>query len=269
MGGLGAVWHATEGRKDDTKIYEEIREGKCTLSLVNGRCIRVAQVVVLEIKQMGGIQCMQVGKWNPLEEWVDVKLPGSKVRAGETPMDAANRLLDEEFKGIKNAPSLDLVNIETDTKEEESKSYAIPSKYIRTKFCYTLEDSFNPLENYEKKEFPIMGGTVVTFICKAVKWETKLYAWLNTSDSSSQQDPEQVRAWLAVWRKETEVEDDDDLVAEEEEVDSGLLEVDLGHTDSLKSAHSTKSTFSSKSTKSKKEKRISQERFDPTDSVAL
>ena len=46
----------------DSTLVSEVLEGKCDLRVGHGKCMRVVQVVVLDLRQQDGLQCRQVKK---------------------------------------------------------------------------------------------------------------------------------------------------------------------------------------------------------------
>merc|ERR1712185_622732 len=89
----------------EADLAAELADGKCTVSIEeDGRCLRVVHVAVLDLQQESGLQCTQLGKtngeWNEGLDVVDIQLPGTKIRSGETPDIALLRLMDSEFPGL-------------------------------------------------------------------------------------------------------------------------------------------------------------------------
>merc|ERR1719183_45606 len=69
-------------RKNWYELANELKEGKCALSLEKEKCLRAVQIALLNITDENGARCMQIGKLFESEVTIDMKLPGSKVQAG-------------------------------------------------------------------------------------------------------------------------------------------------------------------------------------------
>lgn len=138
-------WARLPGNSMDPLI-DELRDGKCILLLQNARLERTVPLVVLNVRRRGGADFLiQLAKGVGGKLQVSPQLPGSKLRAGEGPEAAKDRLLQKLFPGL-----LDKVHVNrTGSFDEvrESATYKILSKYS----IYRFEGTFRMPSDYHYK----------------------------------------------------------------------------------------------------------------------
>jgi hypothetical protein len=94
----------------NTKLIEQVEQGKCDLVIFKGQVLRVVSVVVVRLEREvvtpdGKIVrqlLAQLGKSKAAED-AKCQLPGGKVRAGELPGDALARILGGQLFGLQHA----------------------------------------------------------------------------------------------------------------------------------------------------------------------
>jgi len=128
--------------KDYLDLEEEVCSGKCNLGQdVDGRILRVVQVVALRIQRPDGLVCVQIGKIDDAEAAASVQLPGTKMRMQEGPMECTNRLLLEKLPKLSGVVSVDHWQAHTEEKQSQSSAYSIPTRYVRTVVEASMDSS--------------------------------------------------------------------------------------------------------------------------------
>mmetsp|Transcript_54487 Transcript_54487/g.155151 ORF Transcript_54487/g.155151 Transcript_54487/m.155151 type:complete len:879 (+) Transcript_54487:97-2733(+) len=125
------------GRESLNKLKEEVRKGECHLTQdESGATLRIVQLVAVKIKREDGRICVELGKLDSsfqLHEPV-FKVPAVKVRGGEQPEDALQRLLcagdlSDLQSHLQVGPLPDVVLSLSD-----SDTYGVRTKYIRREY---------------------------------------------------------------------------------------------------------------------------------------
>jgi ADP-ribose pyrophosphatase YjhB (NUDIX family) len=132
------------------------------------------------------------------------KLPGTKVRPGESLSDTMERLLKMEFQGLFLNATLQEVTVNTE--EKDSETYGIPTTYIRTTFFYRCDPIFNlKAYNNKKLESKYFDGGVETFRCSPISAtrDNTLYGWLPVEAwrlvEGETQIVSDVETWIETW----------------------------------------------------------------------
>merc|ERR1712087_790596 len=97
-----------------------------------GNVQRIVTVVAMRVEKEDGSVVAQIGRGRDGEVSTSCTLPGTKIRVGELPRDAVERLVDSRLLPYKDG----LVWGTSEVTEEQrvSKTYGLSSKYLRTVF---------------------------------------------------------------------------------------------------------------------------------------
>jgi len=122
-------------------LSEEVDSGDCDLVLyAPDRVLRVVTIVAIRIMREEDHRVLaQIGKCIRGTTMGRCTLPGTKVRVGELPRDAVERLVASKLAPWKDAVSLGMG--EVDVEERVSKKYGVPSKYMRTVYHSQLDET--------------------------------------------------------------------------------------------------------------------------------
>merc|ERR1712113_193315 len=119
----------------------EVGDGKCDLVMDSGsRVLRVVSVVVFQLERYDQKVLVQIGKYTGTDVTPACALPGTKVRAGELPRDALQRLLDRQFTLFQPAVVVERPEVAIEVKV--SKAYGVNTKYVRTIFHARLDAAY-------------------------------------------------------------------------------------------------------------------------------
>jgi len=180
--------------KSVEQLKEEVLTGRCTLLVSNvGKVFRVVAVTALRITNAEGHILVQVGRWEHGRAVPKVALPGTKQRTGETPAQAAKRIVDTDLKAIiGNGMEWGLA--ETNLEWRESEQYRLRTKYIRTVHDAKLEVVPAPVSLARVNNVcgALEGAALpceVSIFEAVTPSGVGLYAWLPPSGFSSVQSP--------------------------------------------------------------------------------
>mmetsp|Transcript_117840 Transcript_117840/g.334091 ORF Transcript_117840/g.334091 Transcript_117840/m.334091 type:complete len:1611 (-) Transcript_117840:149-4981(-) len=128
------------GTKTIDMLALELESGQCTVEEEDGRPVRVVQVCELRIVAAvddDKTAPVLVQKWRRDTEgrwWRRNALPGTKLRAHETPRDAAERLMSSEFSDFKALLVIpEDMAVESLVEDMQSPSYpGVTSRYLTT-----------------------------------------------------------------------------------------------------------------------------------------
>jgi len=143
--------HRWRVAKLDT-LREEVANGTSTIFMtIDGDLERVVSVTALRIESPQGDILTQLGKFKDGVAEADCKMPGGKQQRGETPADAAKRVLGGKLSPVSK--HVQLIHQQREVKWSQSASYDMRTKYLRTT-CFA---SFRDLDCSEPVKRPSQG----------------------------------------------------------------------------------------------------------------
>lgn len=134
-------WRLLVKQHDLEELTEEVQSGKSTLAESSGHAVeRLVAVAVLCLKRDDGRVLVQLGKWEEGSVVPKCTLPGSKLHDCELPVDAVQRVLQEELwpfaHGVRKG------RVEQVVESRESARYRLKTRYVRTIQYATLSRDF-------------------------------------------------------------------------------------------------------------------------------
>ncbi|CAJ1431527.1 unnamed protein product [Effrenium voratum] len=140
----------------------EVTKDKCTLiTTSSGEVERLAAVSAIAISRTNGTTLMQLGSWDPEQGELKVgcKLPGTKQEAGETAVEAMQRLLKKDLLAFSEQIDLQQAIAKHELEWSRSEKYNLRTKYLRTIFQLTVDDDddwpeLQRLQSYDKDGVP-------------------------------------------------------------------------------------------------------------------
>jgi len=119
-------------------LETEVEMGECDLVVDRlERVHRVVSLVAVRLERDDGRVLAEIGKCTRGRVELICNLPGTKVKVGELPQDAIQRLLVSRLQAI--SVGVTLGNSKVDASERPSKRHGVVSKYWRTLFMATLK----------------------------------------------------------------------------------------------------------------------------------
>lgn len=180
-------------------LQDEVRRGEATIVLNGyGEVQRVVSLVAFEVTRGRGSTEIfaQLGK---IEEGVIVAgctLPGARMRRGELPLDAANRILSDRLWPLVNVR---IRRLEREVEFQDGEDFPLRKQYLRTLVYVTLS---------EDVQAPTLRASVTDAMDVPLKevyvfrgGKTALYAWISRSQLQHYKTPEgeqQLSAWLSL-----------------------------------------------------------------------
>jgi len=131
-------------RKSPQELADEVQMGKCDLILTSTekeKVLRLVSVVAIRIRRKGDKKLLaQIGAWDSVagSTTAQCALPGTKVRHGETPTSALERLIKAQLALFSQGLIL-ASGQEEFVETRPSDAYGLPTKYLRTVFEAELE----------------------------------------------------------------------------------------------------------------------------------
>jgi len=114
------------------ELKAEIDRGECDLVLeANDEVFRLTTIAALRIERSDCI-LLQLGKCHKGQTIPSCVLPGTKLQPGETPQEAAKRILRRKLEPWKD--QVLLRGRSFDVQERVSRKYGVPSRYMRSLF---------------------------------------------------------------------------------------------------------------------------------------
>mmetsp|Transcript_33878 Transcript_33878/g.79213 ORF Transcript_33878/g.79213 Transcript_33878/m.79213 type:complete len:1120 (-) Transcript_33878:55-3414(-) len=118
-------------RKTLLDLELEVRDGRCHLVMgPSGEICRTVRLAVLRLMNKEGQICVKLAEYRNGACRPKFQLPGRKVDRNESPEDTIARVWDEEFRGLAGFMQHD--TLETFIEDEESASFGLRTKYIKT-----------------------------------------------------------------------------------------------------------------------------------------
>lgn len=124
----GRLWQQQSVRE----LKDEVQAGACDLHLVKEEVVRVVTVVALRLSRSDGNILARIGKITKGQVAPCCELPGTKVKTGEYPKTAIERLLREKLSVFDEC--VELGPQTTDETNKVSKTYGLKSRYMRVVF---------------------------------------------------------------------------------------------------------------------------------------
>mmetsp|Transcript_1062 Transcript_1062/g.3801 ORF Transcript_1062/g.3801 Transcript_1062/m.3801 type:complete len:910 (+) Transcript_1062:54-2783(+) len=194
----------------------ELESGECDLMVdSSGEVCRSVTIVALRLRRSSEEDApilMQVGKVVHGTQMVKCQPPGTKVKVGENPRTAVERLVSQKLSALSGDIHLDRFGTGRSTDEEDrhSMKYGVRSKYLRTVFEAVLSE---PESDYkmalacgaQDDAVPSIAFAFEAFVFRR-DWEQDaeplfLYAWLPPKTVSFLEGEEGARMlerWVAV-----------------------------------------------------------------------
>jgi len=122
------------------ELMAEIRAGDCDLVAdAENRVLRVVTIVALRLRSVDGLVLTQVGKVVKGVCISSCQPPGTKVKVGEYPKMAVDRLIQQKLTALSSRISVTSHSI--DEEDRVSRKYGVNSRYMRTLFEGSLSAS--------------------------------------------------------------------------------------------------------------------------------
>jgi len=197
-------------KKGMQDLAEEVKSGECDVVLcASDRVLRLVSVVGLCLRREDGQKLVQIGKCRGGVASPGCVLPGTKVRVGESPLDALQRVLKKQL--ALPDPDVNIRNIkkrEVVTEETVSKTYGVNTKYMRTIFDAELVSDLEWPPNRVGRRHTSASSTMAAMAYEAFALlengktdKCLLVAWMPDDDfkelSSSHAGEARVQKWVA------------------------------------------------------------------------
>jgi len=115
------------------ELKTEIEAGECDLMVnISEEVLRVVTIVALRLSRCDGKVLTQVGKSTHGVRIGSCQPPGTKVKVGETPQLAVERLVRQKLSALQSNISYGSHSV--DTEDRPSRKYGVNSQYFRTLF---------------------------------------------------------------------------------------------------------------------------------------
>jgi len=195
------------------ELQAELKSGECDLMVdSSGEVCRSLTIVALCLQRSGDDDAailVQIGKVIDGRRISKCQPPGTKVKIGENPRMAVERLIGTKLRALSGNVQLDdRVSVNVDEDGRLSLKYGVPSKYLRTLFEGDLSD---PASDYmmvltsRAEDDTGLSTTFEAFVFRS-DWERDaeplfLYAWLPPKTVSFLEGEEGARMlerWVAV-----------------------------------------------------------------------
>jgi len=136
------------------ELTTEVQAGDCDLVVdKQDRVHRVVCIVAVKLTRHDGCILTQIGKVTKGHTVASCTLPGTKVKVGELPQDAMERLLATKLQVIREG--IELGGRSVDEEDRVSKKYGVPSKYRRTLFRANLSQDSSGMGSVIPKAQPV------------------------------------------------------------------------------------------------------------------
>jgi len=150
-------WNPKIAKNALEDLQREIDTGECDMYVDETENVqRVVTIVTLRLAKQDGSIVAQIGKCYRGESSARCTFPGTKIKVGELPRDAIDRLVNSKLRPYRDG--LVWGKIEVDEEERISKKFGLKSKYQRTVFHAKLQPDFVPVENTLPKKEQEMAG---------------------------------------------------------------------------------------------------------------
>eukprot|EP00928_Gymnodinium_smaydae_P090651 TRINITY_DN7441_c0_g1_i1.p1 TRINITY_DN7441_c0_g1~~TRINITY_DN7441_c0_g1_i1.p1 ORF type:complete len:936 (-),score=162.76 TRINITY_DN7441_c0_g1_i1:184-2991(-) len=161
----------------------EVLDRKCILTITEDKdIVRVVELVTIELEDRNGRTLVEMGKWNYGDSVSSTKMPGTKVRLGETNEQAIKRMMDTDFRIL--AEFFDLGEPDESVEYKWSDRFAITTKYIKYRYKAYLSSPFPDL-NIAEFEGDVPADQQRMFIAIPTGSATGkyvLYSWLTQDE---------------------------------------------------------------------------------------
>jgi len=133
-------WLQTQPEKGNGELEEEVREGACALIFNDeGNPTRVALIVTLRATRDDGLMLAQIAKMSAGVLVPKLQMPATKLKEGEGPANAAQRLLTSKLKIFGTGKSLG--SVAQDEQVRVVAAYDLETIFLRTIFTIPFEPS--------------------------------------------------------------------------------------------------------------------------------
>lgn len=221
-------WNARLPKNAFEDLQKEIQTGECDVYVDDKeRVQRIVTIVALRLEKQDGSVVAQIGKCHRGEASARCTYPGTKIKVGEFPRDAIERLVNGKLCPYKDG----LVWGTTEVDEEfwVSKKFALNSKYIRTVFHAKLQHGFDPVENTLSNKPTLVRAQSVSSETSSISEvvhsdrraftlgnmetvdSTFIFAWLMPADQHLLENSEHSDRILKKWISEVELRDVEEL----------------------------------------------------------
>jgi len=142
-------WLQAPPIKDASDLEEEVRQGECALIFSDdGNPTRVALIVCLKLVRDDGLMFAQVAKMGDGCLVPKLQFPSTKVKEGEGPASAAQRLLNLKLSEFGVAGDLGAVTEDQQIKVTET--YGLETRFLRTVFDVPFTPSNYAMTRHEE-----------------------------------------------------------------------------------------------------------------------
>jgi len=157
-------------RKTLFDLEVEVRDGKCHLVIgPNGEICRTVRLAVVRLVNKDGLICVKLAETRYGNCTPKFQLPGRKVDAEEHPEEALETMIADDFRAFAGAMSNDV--LETIIEDEDSASFGLRTKYIKTMQTVNFEASIH-LEGQDIGRMP--GSTPSRIMSSMPSWSRSL-----------------------------------------------------------------------------------------------
>jgi len=214
------------------ELYEEIQSGDCDLMVdAKENVKRVVTIVALRLSRSDGAILTQIGKSTKGVIMSSCQPPGSKIKVGEYPKIAVERLVNQKLTDLGD--SIFIESHSVDEEERLSRKYGVSSTYMRTLYQATLKDEpadymlpLGRVERVSTSSAPVTKiAKGISQVCKSKSFDptaqyeafvfnkdaqkpsgtTFIYAWLSPDDFtflSSEAGKAQLQNWVGELKME-------------------------------------------------------------------